>query len=53
MEGIQAGKLEGELKGKLEVAENLLKMGLTVEQVVKGTGLPKREVTKIKTRLKL
>ena len=37
----------GELKGKLETARNLLSMGLTIDQVVKATGLSLRDVTKL------
>lgn len=32
----------------VEIALNLLKMGLSVEQVVEGTGLPIEEVEKIR-----
>jgi predicted transposase/invertase (TIGR01784 family) len=42
-EGIE----EGMEKGKRETAINLLAMGLSVEQVAKGTGLSMEEVGKI------
>ena len=42
--GEQRGRLEGEqqgiLQGKQQIARNLLKSGMTVEQVVKLTDLP-------------
>jgi len=44
LEGRLEGKLEGEqqgiIQGKQEIARNLLNSGMTVEQVVKLTGLP-------------
>jgi predicted transposase YdaD len=39
-------------KGKLEIAKNLLEMGLSVEQVSKGTKLPVEKLKKIKDILK-
>lgn len=35
----------------VKIALNLLKMGLSVEQVVEGTGLPIEEVEKIRDNL--
>lgn len=35
-------------KGKIEVAKNLLKMGLTIEQVSIGTGISKEKVEEIR-----
>jgi predicted transposase/invertase (TIGR01784 family) len=46
-------RLEGELKGKREVAENLLKMGFTAEQVSQGTELSADEVSEIMAKLQL
>lgn len=40
-------KEEGRMLGKLETARNLLKMGMTVEQIVKATELPEEEVRKL------
>jgi predicted transposase/invertase (TIGR01784 family) len=55
--GIQEGRIKGIQEGdkarQIKVAENLLKMNLTVEQVAQGTDLPEKEVKKIKARLKL
>ena len=42
--GEQRGRLEGEQQGKQEIALNLLKSGMTVEQVVKFTGLSEESV---------
>jgi len=38
-------------KGKIEVARNFLKMGLSVEQVATGTGLTIEEVRKLKSHI--
>jgi predicted transposase/invertase (TIGR01784 family) len=38
------GKAEGRAEGKFEVARNFLAMGLTLEQVAEGTGLPQNEL---------
>ena len=51
----EVGRVEGLKKGKkeskIEIAERLLKMKLTVEQVIQGTELSEEEVMKIKMRL--
>jgi predicted transposase/invertase (TIGR01784 family) len=39
-ETLQEGKTEGKAEGKAEVAINLLKNGMSCEQVVQVTGLP-------------
>ena len=44
-------KERGIKEGKLEVALNLLRMGLSVEQVVEGTRLTIEEVEKIRDNL--
>ncbi len=41
------GKLEGIREGKLETARRLLKMGLSVQQVAEGSGLPVAEIEKL------
>ena len=43
-EGIQQGMMQGEAKGKLETAKNLLAMGLSIENIAKATGLSVQEV---------
>jgi len=47
LEGKLEGRLEGEQQGITKVARNLLKSGMTVEQVVKLTGLPLESVQKL------
>jgi hypothetical protein len=42
---IRDAKEEGQEEGKIEVARNLLKMGLPVEQIAMGTGLSVEEVS--------
>ena len=50
-EAIEEGRIEGRQEGaeqaKIETARNFLKMGLTLEQVAQGTGLPLEEVEKL------
>jgi len=46
-EGIQQGMIQGEAKGKLETAKNLLSMGLSIENIVKATGLTVQEVERL------
>lgn len=43
----EQGKLEGKIEGKIEIAKNLLKMGMTIEQIVVATGLTESELRKI------
>ena len=50
-EAIEEGKLEGAEQAKIETARNFLKMGLTLEQVAQGTGLPLEEVEKLAKEL--
>lgn len=38
-------------KGKIEVAKNLLKMGLSVEQVSTGTGISKEKIEEIRKEI--
>jgi len=52
-DGIIEGMQQGDKVRKVKTAENLLKMGMTVELVAQGTELPENEVIKIKKRLKL
>lgn len=42
--GMDAGRIEGRIEEKYEVARNFLKMGLSPEQVAEGTGLSVSEV---------
>ena len=47
-EGMKQGRAEGMKQGRAEekkaIARNLLAMGLTIEQVAQGSGLPIEEV---------
>ena len=45
--GIEKGIEVGAKQGKIEVAKRLIKMGLSMEQIVDATGLPKKEIQKI------
>ncbi len=49
--GKKEGRIEGRMEEKKEIAANLLKDNMTVEQVVKATGLSKDEVEKLKIEL--
>lgn len=46
-EGREEGRKEGVAKEKLATAKRLLGMGLTQEQVAKGTGLSIKEIEKL------
>ncbi len=46
--GRQEGRAEGQTEGKIEVAKNLLNMGLSVENIAKATGLNAEEIKKLK-----
>ncbi|MNC38684.1 flagellar assembly protein H [compost metagenome] len=47
IEGIKEGKREGLREGKLEVAKNLLAMGLDVSSIQAATGLSEEEIQSI------
>ena len=46
-EGREEGREEGERNKQLEVARNLKDIGLSVEMIMKGTGLSKEEIEKL------
>ena len=50
-QGWEEGKIEGEKYGaeqnKIETAKRLISMGLTLEQIVEGTGLPLEKVQEL------
>ena len=48
-EGKIEGKAEGEKLAKLETAQNLLKMGLSVSQISLATGLSESEINELIT----
>jgi predicted transposase/invertase (TIGR01784 family) len=43
-DGIEEGKKEGRLEEKIEIARNLLKLGLSADQISKATGLSEDEI---------
>ncbi len=45
--GLQAGRQEGILEGKLETAEALLKEKMPVEKIAQITGLPLKDIKKL------
>ncbi|NOH14806.1 hypothetical protein [Clostridium cochlearium] len=45
--GIEKGMVQGIEKGKIEVARNLLKMGMDLLAIMQATGLSKEEIKKI------
>ncbi|MDG7057494.1 MAG: hypothetical protein LKM43_05130, partial [Wolbachia endosymbiont of Penenirmus auritus] len=51
-EGIQIGEEKGikigAEKGKIEVAKNLLKAGVSVDLITESTGLPKAEIVRLR-----
>ena len=49
--GIQQGIEQGAYETKLETAKNLLSMGLSLEQVAQGTGLPLETVMELKQEM--
>ena len=54
-QGWEEGKIEGKMEGqkegaeqnKIETAKRLISMGLTLEQIVEGTGLPLEKVQEL------
>lgn len=47
-EGIEEGIKEGIKEGRKEVAKKLMEMDLTLEQIIKVTGLTERELKEMK-----
>ncbi len=45
--GVERGMKEGERNAKIETAKNFLAMGLSIEQVMQGTGLTKEDIEAI------
>ena len=43
----QNGLAEGERAKQLEIAKNLIKLGINVDNIVKATGLSKEEIEKL------
>ncbi|MGG7153657.1 Rpn family recombination-promoting nuclease/putative transposase, partial [Clostridium neonatale] len=49
--GTEKGIEKGIEKGKIEVAKNLIRMGLTIDQIIDGTGLKKEEIEKLRKEI--
>ena len=49
-EGLAEGEAKGDKLAKLETAQNLLKMGLSVSQISLATGLSESEINELITR---
>lgn len=47
-EGILIGHQKGRAEGKIEVAKNLLKAGVSIDIIAQTTGLPKAEIVQLK-----
>ena len=47
-EGLAEGKAEGEAQKSLEIARNMLSMGLSAEQIVRATGLSSAAVSALR-----
>ena len=45
--GEKKGEIRGKFEAKIETAKNFYKMGLSIEQIAKGTGLSIQEIQKI------
>ena len=46
-QGLQQGKSLGFIEGKIETARNLLSMGLSIDDIIKATGLSKQEIGRL------
>ena len=46
-QGWEEGKIEGAEQKAIETANKLMSMGLTIEQVAEGTGLPLEKVQEL------
>ncbi|MGL9775150.1 hypothetical protein, partial [Wolbachia endosymbiont of Cimex lectularius] len=47
-EGVEVGIEKGKTEGKIEVAKNLLKAGVSVDLIAESTGLSKAEIVQLK-----
>lgn len=47
-EAEERGEERGELKRNKEVAKNLLNLNIDIEDIVKATGLTKKQITKLR-----
>ncbi|MCG4586883.1 Rpn family recombination-promoting nuclease/putative transposase, partial [Anaerosalibacter bizertensis] len=47
----EEGRQEGRLEGKIEVAKKLIKMDLTIDEIIEATGLKKEEIYEIRKKI--
>lgn len=47
------GRTEGRKQGRVEVARNLLKLKMSIEQIIEATGLSKEEIEKLAQKLNI
>ncbi len=45
-------KMEGRLEGKIEIAKNMIKMGMDIDQIVKATDIDKDKIKLLKEEIK-
>lgn len=45
--GVKRGRKEGEKRKTIEIAKNLIKMNLPIEQILQATGLTEDEIKKL------
>ncbi|WP_419215248.1 hypothetical protein [Wolbachia endosymbiont of Rhagoletis cingulata] len=50
-EGIQIGHQKGKIEGKIEVAKNSLKAGVSIDVIAKITGLSVDEIVQLKKEI--
>ncbi|BFD47305.1 MAG: Rpn family recombination-promoting nuclease/putative transposase [Wolbachia endosymbiont of Sergentomyia squamirostris] len=48
---LKQSRMEGKIEGKIEVAKNLLKAGISVDLIAESTGLPIDEIEKLRSTL--
>ena len=46
-EGLKEGMAKGERAKQLEIAKNLIKLGINIDDIIKATGLGKEEIEKL------
>ena len=44
---MQREKQNGLVKGKIEIAKSLIKLGINIDDIIKATGLSKEEIEKL------
>jgi predicted transposase/invertase (TIGR01784 family) len=51
LEGRLEGKLEGKVEGKRETARNLLQLGVSIDIIIKATGLSEQEIVNLRKEI--